>query len=95
MFSVQIARVSQSKILHYSTKSHQRFLTKATSFQQWRRAATKLNVNMATPRKVHLTVDDTGIVSFKPQTAEAAAKASELLQENHDVWCNHKKKELN
>jgi hypothetical protein len=95
MFSVRIARVSTSKILHFSTKSKQRFLTKATSFQEWRRAATKLNCNMATPRKVHLTVDDTGIVSFKPQTAEAAAKASELLQENHDVWCSHKKKKLN
>jgi hypothetical protein len=85
MFSIRIARVSPSKIWHCSTKSQQRFLTKATSFQEWRRAATKLNGNMATPRKVHLTVDDTGIVSFKPQTAETAAKASELLQENHDV----------
>lgn len=84
MFSALIARVSPSKILHFSTKSQHRFLTKATSFQEWRRAATTLNGNMATPSKVHLTVDDTGIVSFKPQTAEAAAKASELLQENHD-----------
>jgi hypothetical protein len=40
---------------------------------------------MATPSKIHLTVEDTGIVKFKPQDAETAAKTSELLQENHDV----------
>jgi hypothetical protein len=40
---------------------------------------------MATPSKVHLTVEDTGIVKFKPQTVETAAKTSKLLQENHDV----------
>jgi hypothetical protein len=63
----------------------QRLLASATSFQEWRKAATKHNGNMATPSKVHLTVHDTGIVGFKPQTAETAAKTSELLQENHDV----------
>ncbi len=40
---------------------------------------------MAAPNKVHLTVDDTGIVQFKRQNTETATKASELLQENHDV----------
>jgi hypothetical protein len=40
---------------------------------------------MATPSKVHLTVNDTGILPSKPQTSEAAAKVSELLQENHEV----------
>jgi hypothetical protein len=40
---------------------------------------------MATPSKVHLTVEDTGIFKFKSQTTETAAKTSELLQENHDV----------
>jgi hypothetical protein len=40
---------------------------------------------MATPSKIHLTVEDTGVVKFKPQNAETAAKTSELLQENHDV----------
>ncbi|KAE9364545.1 hypothetical protein N431DRAFT_447716 [Stipitochalara longipes BDJ] len=39
---------------------------------------------MATSSKVHLTVEDTGIVKFKPQTPESAAKTSELLQDNHD-----------
>lgn len=39
---------------------------------------------MATPSKVNLTVEDTGIFKFKPQTAETAAKTSELLQENHE-----------
>ncbi|TAQ87243.1 hypothetical protein B7494_g4436 [Chlorociboria aeruginascens] len=41
---------------------------------------------MASPSKIHLTVDDTGIVKFKPQNGETAAKASELLQENHDRY---------
>lgn len=40
---------------------------------------------MATPNKVYLTVDETGILKNRPQTAETAAKTSELLQENHDV----------
>lgn len=40
---------------------------------------------MASPSKVYLTVEDTGIFKFKPQTSEAAAKTSELLQENHEV----------
>ncbi|KAL3423055.1 HypA protein [Phlyctema vagabunda] len=39
---------------------------------------------MATPYKIHLTVEDTGIVKNKEPTAESAAKASELLQVNHD-----------
>ena len=91
MFSVRSSRVSPSKILHLSVTFQHRFHATAPSFQKWRRAATQRNDNMATPNKVHLTVDDTGIVSFKTQTAEAAAKTSELLQENHDVWSNHEK----
>ncbi|TVY45398.1 Oxidoreductase [Lachnellula subtilissima] len=39
---------------------------------------------MASPSQVHLTVNDTGVVKNKSQTNEAAAKVSELLQENHD-----------
>ncbi|TVY85157.1 Questin oxidase [Lachnellula suecica] len=39
---------------------------------------------MASAYKIHLTVNDTGIVPNKPQTDEAAFKISELLQENHD-----------
>jgi len=39
---------------------------------------------MATSSKVHLTVEDTGIVKLKPQTEETAVKTSELLQVNHD-----------
>jgi hypothetical protein len=40
---------------------------------------------MAAPDKIHLTVEDTGIVPFKPQSTAAAERTSELLQENHDV----------
>jgi phosphoribosyl-dephospho-CoA transferase len=40
---------------------------------------------MATPTKIVLTLDTVGIVKNKPQTQEAADKASELLQENHEV----------
>ncbi|KAM3068892.1 hypothetical protein ACMFMG_004065 [Clarireedia jacksonii] len=39
---------------------------------------------MATPSKIHLTTEDTGVFKFKPQNKETAAKISELLQENHD-----------
>ncbi|TVY90767.1 Questin oxidase [Lachnellula willkommii] len=39
---------------------------------------------MASPSKIHLTINDTGVVKNKPQTNEAATKVSELLQENHD-----------
>lgn len=40
---------------------------------------------MATPKKIQLTVNDTGIVKNKSQTNEAASKVSELLQKNHEV----------
>jgi hypothetical protein len=40
---------------------------------------------MASPSKIYLTANDTGVVKNKPQTDEAAAKVSELLQENHEV----------
>lgn len=62
----------------------QRRLATASTFQGWRALS-----KMATPRKVHLTVNDTGILKFRPQTAETAAKISELLQENHDVLPPH------
>ncbi|KAF4630723.1 hypothetical protein G7Y89_g7417 [Cudoniella acicularis] len=39
---------------------------------------------MATPSKVHLTVNDTGIVKFTTQNEDTAVKTSKLLQENHD-----------
>jgi hypothetical protein len=84
MFSIRSARILLPKRLFF--QSQNRFRPAATSFQEWRRATITRNDNMATPSKVHLTVEDTGIVSFKPQTAEAAAKTSELLQENHDVY---------
>ena len=40
---------------------------------------------MATPNTIQLTVEDTGIVKYKPQGAETAKRTSELLQENHEV----------
>ena len=40
---------------------------------------------MATPTKIHLTLDAAGIVKNKPPTEETATKVSELLQENHEV----------
>ncbi|PQE28606.1 hypothetical protein CJF32_00005695 [Rutstroemia sp. NJR-2017a WRK4] len=40
--------------------------------------------NMATPSKIHLTTEDTGVFKYKPQDKETAAKTSELLQENHE-----------
>jgi hypothetical protein len=83
MFSLRSARLSSSSRLLVKTTAQQRSHKTAASFQEWRRASTRLN--MATPSKVHLTVEDTGIVKFKSQTAETAAKTSELLQENHDV----------
>ncbi|CAG8973170.1 hypothetical protein HYALB_00008762 [Hymenoscyphus albidus] len=39
---------------------------------------------MATANKILLTVDDIGIVKYKPQTPETARRTSELLQENHE-----------
>ncbi|KAG0646521.1 Questin oxidase [Hyphodiscus hymeniophilus] len=39
---------------------------------------------MATPNKIHLSINDTGVVHNKPQNEETAARTSELLQENHD-----------
>jgi hypothetical protein len=80
-------RASKSRVttgLSYSL-TQQRSQATASSFLEWRRASTQPNFNMATPSKIHLTVEDTGIVNFKPQNAETAAKTSELLQENHDV----------
>ncbi|KAE8449639.1 hypothetical protein EG329_007969 [Mollisiaceae sp. DMI_Dod_QoI] len=39
---------------------------------------------MAAPNKIHLTPETIGVLNVKSQTAETAAKTSELLQENHD-----------
>ncbi|RDW88323.1 hypothetical protein BP6252_00355 [Coleophoma cylindrospora] len=41
---------------------------------------------MATPYKVQLSVEDTGAVKFQQPTTESAAKASDLLQKNHDNY---------
>jgi hypothetical protein len=84
MFPLRSARLSTSSRLLFKAIP-QRSQATATSFQEWRTASIRSNDNMATPSKIHLTVEDTGIVKFKPQTAEAAAKTSELLQENHEV----------
>lgn len=40
---------------------------------------------MATPSKIHLTVEGAGVVKNKPQNPETARRTSELLQENHEV----------
>jgi hypothetical protein len=80
-------RASKSRVttgLSYSL-TQQRSQATASSFLEWRKASTQPNFNMATPSQIHLTVEDTGIVNFKPQNDETAAKTSELLQENHDV----------
>ncbi|KAI9744191.1 MAG: hypothetical protein M1818_002343 [Claussenomyces sp. TS43310] len=39
---------------------------------------------MASPTKIKLSLDDTGVFKFKPQDKETASKTSELLQKNHD-----------
>jgi hypothetical protein len=57
--------------------------TTSQNFQQGK-ISPRFNA-MATPSKIHLTVKDTGIVHYKPQTEETAAKVSELLQDNHNV----------
>lgn len=59
-------------------------ISSSSSFKQWR-ASTSLTANMATPNTIRLTVDDIGVVNFKPQNQETATKISELLQENHEV----------
>ena len=65
-----------------STSLQARSLATHSTFQQWRATS---KTKMSTPSKVHLTVNDTGIVKNKPQTQETATRTSELLQENHDV----------
>lgn len=63
-----------------------RSLTTASRSQEWRTTTNKQYIsNMATPTKVQLSANDTGIFKIKPQDAETAARTSELLQENHDV----------
>ncbi|CZR56682.1 related to HypA-like protein [Phialocephala subalpina] len=39
---------------------------------------------MATPTKIHLTPETVGVLNLKSQNSDTAAKASELLQENHE-----------
>ena len=62
-----------------------RILGPQSTFQNWGLASAKPNDNMATSSKIHLTVEDTGILKLIPQTSETAAKTSALLQENHEV----------
>ena len=86
MFSRTVVRswkiISKSPLatLHLQT----RFQATSTSFQEWQAKSTN-DINMATSNRIVLGIDDTGVVKFKPQTREAAAKTSELLQENHEV----------
>lgn len=42
-------------------------------------------IKMATSTNIHLKPEDVGIVNFGNQSEEAAAKITELLQENHKV----------
>lgn len=58
-------------------------ISSSYSFGQWR-ANTSLVTNMATPNTIRLTINDTGVVNFKPQNQETAIRTSELLQENHE-----------
>jgi hypothetical protein len=84
-------RSSVSKTLPTLRRTFIQRRTQATvsSFREWRATSTKLlhkdYNSMATPTKIHLTVNETGIIQNRPPTEEAAVKASELLQENHDV----------
>lgn len=41
---------------------------------------------MATPEKIHIDAQDTGLWKNIKQTDEAAKKASELLQHDLEVW---------
>jgi hypothetical protein len=41
---------------------------------------------MATSSKILLTTEDVGVFNLGPQKQEAASKASELLQKNHEVF---------
>jgi hypothetical protein len=84
MLQSRVPRVSRTATIF--KKSFCQSRTQATSsFQEWRRTSPSHKDNMATPTKIVLTLDTVGIVKNKPQTQEAADKASELLQENHEV----------
>lgn len=61
----------------------QRSQAASSSFQAWRSRPT-YNDTMASPSKIHLTPEHTGIFKFKSQDSETAAKVSGLLQENHE-----------
>jgi hypothetical protein len=83
-------RSSISRALPVFSKGilQRRTQTTASSFLEWRAATTRLHKKhetMATPTKIYLTVNDTGIIRNKPQNEETAAKTSKLLQENHEV----------
>ncbi|CAG8956255.1 hypothetical protein HYFRA_00003635 [Hymenoscyphus fraxineus] len=60
--------------------SLKRFQPTTSSF----RGCQSKSTTMATANKILLTVDDIGIVKYKPQTPETARRTSELLQENHE-----------
>ena len=88
MLSSRLLRTCTTSIaIHNSIRKScnpRRTLATPTSFREWRTTA-KRDDTMATSSQINLTVHDTGIFKFKAQTAETAAKISELLQENHDV----------
>lgn len=87
MFPRTILRLRLSKSVQTVSRTclQQRNQATASDFKAWRAAATKASGNMATPSKIVLTTEDTGIFKFKDQDQETATKVSELLQENHDV----------
>lgn len=82
MFSPKVLKLSNEIGILTPTILKRRNLATASSFQQWR---TNSHHKMATPSKINLSVNDTGIVKYKSQDEETAKKTSELLQENHDV----------
>lgn len=55
-------------------------------FQRRLAAIADSNASMASPSRIHLTVDNSGVVTNKSQTADSAAKVSELLQKNHEQY---------
>lgn len=81
-FPMNLVRsVRSPRAIQVSKFPSQRRTLATSTFQHWRRDS----IAMATPYKIHLSVEDTGVVKFQDPTAESAAKASELLQKNHDV----------
>src|ERR1700712_4207975 len=88
MFLLRRSQISRSIPRSNKHFVQRRTQASAASFQQWRNSVSRSNTNMASPSKIHLTVEDTGVLKNNPQTAETAARTSELLQENHNVFPN-------